>query len=112
MDFAHRLANARKHAGLTQQALADRADIHVTQLRRYEAGTTQPPLTCYAPSPSPDQSAQIRSSSPTTNAAPPTPDYASTSKPSTTSTPNEQAAIRTLIEGTLLRHQARRLATS
>ena len=44
MDFAHRLIAARKDRGLTQQALADRVGIHVTQVRRYEAGTAQPTL--------------------------------------------------------------------
>lgn len=44
MDFATRLAGARKTAGLTQQVLADRVGIHVSQLRRYEAGTNQPTL--------------------------------------------------------------------
>lgn len=40
--FARRLATTRKHVGLTRQALADRVGIHVTQLRRYEADTSQP----------------------------------------------------------------------
>lgn len=42
MTFAERLVALRKQHGLTQQALADRAGIHVTLLRRYEAGKTQP----------------------------------------------------------------------
>ena len=42
MTFAERLITLRKQHGLTQQALADRAEIHVTLLRRYEAGKTQP----------------------------------------------------------------------
>lgn len=42
MAFAERLVQLRKQHGLTQQALADRAEIHVTLLRRYEAGKTQP----------------------------------------------------------------------
>ena len=44
MDFAHRLAAVRKERGLTQQTLADHVGIHVTQIRRYEAGTNQPTL--------------------------------------------------------------------
>ncbi len=44
MDFAERLIAARKERALTQQALADRVGIHVTQIRRYEAGTAQPNL--------------------------------------------------------------------
>ena len=38
MDFASRLAAARGR-GLTQQALAEVAGVHVTQIRRYEAAT-------------------------------------------------------------------------
>jgi transcriptional regulator with XRE-family HTH domain len=44
MDFPQRLAALRKDRGLTQQFLADAIGIHVTQLRRYEAGTSQPTL--------------------------------------------------------------------
>ena len=44
MDFPDRITALRKEKGLTQQALADAIGIHVTQLRRYEAGTSQPTL--------------------------------------------------------------------
>jgi transcriptional regulator with XRE-family HTH domain len=44
MSFPQRLTALRKQHGLTQQALAERIGIHVTQLRRYEAGTAQPTL--------------------------------------------------------------------
>jgi transcriptional regulator with XRE-family HTH domain len=44
MDFAARLTSARKERGMTQQALAERAGVHVTQVRRYEAGTSAPTL--------------------------------------------------------------------
>ncbi len=43
-NFAARLASQRRAAGITQQVLADRAATHVTQVRRYEAGTRQPTL--------------------------------------------------------------------
>ncbi len=42
--FANRLLTARKHAGLTQNALADTAGLHVSNIRRYEAGTNQPTI--------------------------------------------------------------------
>lgn len=42
MSFAKQLAAKRKERGLTQQVLADAVGIHVTQLRRYEAGSSQP----------------------------------------------------------------------
>lgn len=44
MDFAHRLVAVRKQRGMTQQALSDLVGVHVTQIRRYEAGTSQPTL--------------------------------------------------------------------
>jgi len=44
MDFPVRLSSLRKEVGLTQQALADKVGIHVSQIRRYENGTTQPTL--------------------------------------------------------------------
>ena len=44
MDFPQRLSTLRKDRNLTQQVLADRASIHVAQVRRYESGETQPAL--------------------------------------------------------------------
>ena len=44
MDFPDRLTALRKDRNLTQQALAESVGVHVTQLRRYEAGTSQPTL--------------------------------------------------------------------
>lgn len=43
-EFPQRLAGLRKQHSLTQQQLADRIGMHVVQLRRYEAGTSQPTL--------------------------------------------------------------------
>lgn len=44
MNFPERLTALRKERGLTQQALADLVDIHVSQIRRYENEQTQPTL--------------------------------------------------------------------
>ena len=44
LDFPQRLAGLRKQHSLTQQQLAGRIGMHVVQLRRYEAGTSQPTL--------------------------------------------------------------------
>lgn len=44
MQFASRLIQFRKAQNLTQQGLADAAQIHVNQIKRYEAGTAQPTL--------------------------------------------------------------------
>ncbi len=44
MLFPKQLATIRKKRGYTQQVLADKINIHVTQIKRYEAGTAQPTL--------------------------------------------------------------------
>lgn len=44
MGFAERLSATRHERGLTQQTLADRVSVHVSQIRRYEAGTSAPTL--------------------------------------------------------------------
>jgi transcriptional regulator with XRE-family HTH domain len=44
MGFPDRLAAFRKERSLTQQVLADIIRVHVVQIRRYEAGKTQPTL--------------------------------------------------------------------
>ena len=44
VNFPEHLAALRKQKGLTQQQLAERVGVHVVQLRRYEAGSSQPTL--------------------------------------------------------------------
>ncbi len=44
MGFGQRLAAFRKEKGLTQQALAELINVHVIQVRRYEADASQPTL--------------------------------------------------------------------
>lgn len=44
MSIAQRLVSLRKQKALTQQALADALGLHLTQVKRYEAGTSQPSL--------------------------------------------------------------------
>lgn len=44
MSFPERLARYRREKGLTQQQLAELVGVHMIQIRRYEAGTCQPPL--------------------------------------------------------------------
>lgn len=42
MSFAQRTIALRRERGLTQQGFADATGIHVQQIKRYEAGTSQP----------------------------------------------------------------------
>lgn len=44
MEFVQRLITLRKERGLTQQSLASAIELHVNQIKRYEAGTAQPTL--------------------------------------------------------------------
>jgi transcriptional regulator with XRE-family HTH domain len=43
-QFPERMAALRKDKSLTQQALADRVGVHLTQIQRYESGAVQPTL--------------------------------------------------------------------
>lgn len=113
MDFGQRLAALRRERGLTQPALAERVSVHVSQLRRYEAGTSQPTLDVLR-----RLATELAISADVLIFDT---DERDTNIPTelrhhleaiTQLDPDEQAAIRTLIEGTLLRHQARKLAAS
>ena len=44
MGFAQRLTAIRKQRGLTQQVIADKAELHIVQICRYETGKTEPTL--------------------------------------------------------------------
>ena len=44
MSFSRRLVKVRKDKKLTQQQMADTIGIHVSQVKRYESGDTQPSL--------------------------------------------------------------------
>ena len=110
MDFAHRLVTARKHCGLTQQALADRINTHVTQIRRYEAGTSQPTLDVLrniAIGLSTTTDALVFG---TTDRQPPD-DLKLAFEATQHLTPEEQAVVLQLIEAMLLKHEAKRWAS-
>jgi len=110
MDFADRLTTLRHQHGLTQTVLADRVNIHVSQIRRYEQGTAQPTLDvirrlALALNTSADQlifDPEDRA---------PTNDWQLRLEAITHLDPDEQETIRTVIDGILLRHQARKLAS-
>lgn len=44
MSFSTRFLQLRKEHRLTQPQMADKVGIHLTQVRRYESGETQPSL--------------------------------------------------------------------
>jgi transcriptional regulator with XRE-family HTH domain len=44
MSLSARLVSLRKAKGMSQQQMADAIGLHVTQIKRYESGATQPSL--------------------------------------------------------------------
>jgi transcriptional regulator with XRE-family HTH domain len=44
LNFPQHLAALRKERGLTQHALAEMVQMHISQIRRYEGGQSQPTL--------------------------------------------------------------------
>lgn len=110
MDFAHRLAATRKHAGLTQQSLADRIGTHVTQIRRYEAGTSAPTLDVLR-NIAIGLSVTIDSLVFDEHERGPSNDLALAFEATQHLTPEEQAVVLQLIEAMLLKHEARRWAS-
>jgi transcriptional regulator with XRE-family HTH domain len=107
MDFPQRLAAIRKERGLTQQALAERVGIHVSQLRRYEAGGAQPTLDvirrlAVALSVSADRLVFD------TDERGPSADLRLHMEAIQHLDDDEKAVVRTVIESVLLRHEAKR----
>ncbi|MBO0707426.1 MAG: helix-turn-helix transcriptional regulator [Candidatus Dormibacteraeota bacterium] len=107
MAFADRLVALRKERSLTQQALADRSGIHVTLLRRYESGRTQPSLDA------------LRRIALALNASAdllvfeegergPSDEFRGLFEAVSQLDERERDVLRTVIEGVLLKHDARR----
>ncbi len=110
MSFPERLATLRHERGLTQTVLAERVDIHVSQIRRYEQGQAQPTLDvirrlALALNTSADQLIFDPDERAPTN------DWQLRLEAIQHLDPDEQNTIRTVIEGILIRHQARKLAS-
>jgi transcriptional regulator with XRE-family HTH domain len=109
MDFPERLAALRKEHGLSQQALAERVGIHVSQLRGYEAGGAQPTLDvlrplAVAPSVSADRLVFD------TYEGGPDDDLLLHLEAIQHLTDDEKQVVKAVIESVLLRHEARRCA--
>ncbi len=109
MEFPQRLATLRKQSGLTQQTLADHAGVHVTQLRRYEAGKSQPTLDvlkkiAVALSCSLDVLAFDQ------DERGPDEDLRLQFEATSRLDPEERKVLKVVIEGILLKHEAKRLA--
>ncbi len=109
MHFPKRLASIRKDRGLTQQQMADKIGIHVSQYKRYEAGHSQPTLEVFrkltlALNASADSLLfNDDERGPTENES-----LRLQFEAVTKLEPNEQAVIMELIDGMLLKHDAKR----
>lgn len=110
MDFAARLVATRKERGLTQQALADTSGVHVTQIRRYEAGSNAPTLDVLR-----NLAIALHVSTDSLVFDPaeraPADELRLAFEATNDLDPDEQAMVRQLIEAVLLKHQAKRWAS-
>lgn len=107
MDFARRLVAIRKQRAISQAAFADEIGVHVSQVRRYEAGTSQPTL---------DVLKRIAVALTVTiddlafgdDERGPSEDLRLHLEAASRLDPDEQAVVRSVIEGLMLKHEARR----
>ncbi len=109
MGFPERLVAARRSNRLIQQDLADRAQISVVQLRRYEAGKAQPTLDVI-------RNLAVALSVTTdhlifgTDSRGPDDDLRLEFEAITTFTPDEKRTAKALLKGLILKHEAERWA--
>lgn len=110
--FGDRLAALRKERGLTQQALGDASGAHVTQIRRYESGSSQPTLDVLR-----NLALALNTSADSLlfdpdERGPETPALRLRMEALDKLDPDEQAAVLAMIEGAVLRHQVRQVNVS
>jgi transcriptional regulator with XRE-family HTH domain len=111
MAFADQLTAARKERKLTQQALADLVGVHVTQLRRYEAGTAQPTLDVLR-NIATALAVTIDSLAFDQGERGPTDDLALVFEAASQLDDEGKNLVRALVEGVVLRNQARRFSAA
>lgn len=107
MDFPSQLIRLRKAKGFTQQSLADAVGLHVNQIKRYEGGTAQPTL-----------DALVRLAKTlhvslddlvfSEDARGPDDDLRLQFEAISRFEPEEKQTIRELLEGMIIKHEARR----
>jgi transcriptional regulator with XRE-family HTH domain len=111
MAFAQRLVGVRKQQGLTQQVLAERSGLHVTLVRRYESGKTQPGLDALRRiALALSISADLLLFDPEERG--PSDDLRLQFEAASRLDPEERRILKELIEGILLKHEAKRWASS
>jgi len=107
MSFPQKIAQLRKENGYTQQVMADKLGIHVSQLKRYEAGTSQPTLDVFrklvlALHISADMLLFDEERGPDD-------DLRLHFEAASNLDPDEKSVIKKLMEGMLLKHEAKKL---
>lgn len=107
MSIAKRLSKIRKEKGLTQQALADAIGLHVTQVKRYEAGQSQPSLEALKKI-AKTLRVTIDSLVFEENELVPNADLALQFQAISHMEPSEQAVIKQLLEGMIIKYEAER----
>lgn len=107
MDFAHRLVTIRKQRGISQATFAEEIGVHVSQVRRYEAGTSQPTLEVLKRI-AVALSVTIDALAFDEDERGPTDELRLHLEAASRLDPDEQAVIRSVIEGLALKHEARR----
>lgn len=107
MSISTRLATIRKSKGLTQQALADAIGLHVTQIKRYEAGASQPSLDAIKKI---AQTLRVTTDSLIFDEEELTPDadLALQFQAISGMSPEQQQVIRQLLEGMIIKYEAER----
>lgn len=111
MTFPDRLSTLRKELGLTQQVLANTIGVHVTQLRRYEAGTSQPTLDVLR-----KLAIALRVSADLLlfedSERGPDDEFKLQFEAISRLDPEEKKVVRSVLEGLLLKHEAKRLMSA
>jgi transcriptional regulator with XRE-family HTH domain len=110
-EFPQHLARLRKERGLTQQALALKVGVHVVQLRRYEAGASQPTLDVIR-----HLAVALQVSADLLlfgeNQRGPDDDLKLQFEAVSLFDPEEKRVVRSLLDGMILKHEARRWSDS
>ncbi len=110
MAFSDRLVAFRKEKGLTQQALAEAVGVHVIQIRRYESGSTQPTLDVIR-----KIAIALRVSADSLifdkNERGPDEEMLYQFETISNFSPEEKAIIKAVLDGLILKHEAKRWAS-
>jgi transcriptional regulator with XRE-family HTH domain len=109
MQFPARLAQLRKASGLTQQTLASVAEVHVNQICRYEAGSAQPTLEALVRL---AKALRVSLDGPVFGEGERGPDdeFRFRFEALAQMDEDERIVVKEVLDGMLLKHQARRLA--